>query len=225
MLCKYLRIFLDASRFAQIYTHYLGQEMLETNTRKVVARLIREGGEMKHGALHAAGKRGVRITRPLSHHSPALPAASATPPDGSSKRDFEMARYTALIDGTAGAYGVTIPNLPGCNAMGETVEEAIRNAIQAAAAWADDARADGEALPEPRSLEALRADPEIVRALASGSVLATVPVVQNLSRPAKANISLDAGLLAAIDEAAAADGLTRSAFIASAAREKIIKNV
>jgi hypothetical protein len=34
-------------------------------------------------------------------------------------------------------------------------------------------------------------------------------------------LSLDAGLLDAIDEAAKAHGLTRSAFLASAAREKI----
>jgi hypothetical protein len=40
-------------------------------------------------------------------------------------------------------------------------------------------------------------------------------------RPAKANLSLDAGLLEAIDEAARSHGLTRSAFITSAAREKI----
>jgi uncharacterized protein (DUF1778 family) len=40
-------------------------------------------------------------------------------------------------------------------------------------------------------------------------------------RPAKANLSIDTGLLGAIDEAAKARGLTRSAFLASAAREKI----
>jgi hypothetical protein len=45
-----------------------------------------------------------------------------------------------------------------------------------------------------------------------------VPLVRETGRPAKANLSLDAGLLAAIDEAAAAPGLTRSAFLASAAR-------
>ncbi|RUV56524.1 ribbon-helix-helix protein, CopG family, partial [Mesorhizobium sp. M1A.F.Ca.IN.022.02.1.1] len=37
----------------------------------------------------------------------------------------------------------------------------------------------------------------------------------------RANLSLDAGLLAAIDTEASRRGLTRSAFIASAAREKI----
>jgi hypothetical protein len=48
-----------------------------------------------------------------------------------------------------------------------------------------------------------------------------VPLVLETGRPVKANLSLDAGLLAAIDEAAAARGLTRSAFLSSAAREKI----
>jgi len=40
-------------------------------------------------------------------------------------------------------------------------------------------------------------------------------------RPVKANISLDRGLLNAIDAAAKRSGLTRSSFLASAAREKI----
>ena len=52
--------------------------------------------------------------------------------------------------------------------------------------------------------------------------LLDVPRRQSAGRPAKANLSLDAGLLAALDEAAAAKGLTRSAFVASAVREKIV---
>jgi len=87
--------------------------------------------------------------------------------------------------------------------------------------WAEDAIADGEELPKPRSAEALRADPDVAAALAEGAVLAVVPLLIDLGRPTKANLSLDAGLLAAIDEAAAARGLTRSAFLAGAAREKI----
>ena len=74
---------------------------------------------------------------------------------------------------------------------------------------------------KPRSIEVLRADPEVAEALAKGAAFAIVPLVLDAGRPAKANLSLDAGLLAAIDEAAAARGLTRSAFLASAAREKI----
>jgi hypothetical protein len=57
--------------------------------------------------------------------------------------------------------------------------------------------------------------------LEEGGVFAYVPLVLDTGRPVKANLSLDAGLLNAIDEAAERRGLTRSAFLASAAREKI----
>jgi len=132
-----------------------------------------------------------------------------------------MARYVALVDGKAGTYGVTVPDLPGCTSGGSTTDEALRNAVEAVRLWAEDAIADGEPLPQPRSVETLRADPEIAEAIAEGAALAIVPLLLDAGRPAQANLSIDAGLLAAIDEAAEARGLTRSAFLATAAREKI----
>ena len=136
-----------------------------------------------------------------------------------------MARYVALVDGKAGAYGVTVPDLPGCTSGGSMTDEALRNAVEAVRLWAEDAIADGEALPQPRSVEMLRADRAIADAIAEGAALAIVPLLLDAGRPAKANLSIDAGLLAAIDEAAKARGLTRSAFLATAAREKIESGV
>jgi predicted RNase H-like HicB family nuclease len=132
-----------------------------------------------------------------------------------------MPRYVALVDGSAGAYGVTVPDLPGCTSGGSTTDEALHNAVEAVRMWAEDAIADGDKLPQPRAAETLRADPEVAKSIAEGAVLAIVPLLLDAGRPAKANLSIDAGLLAAIDEAAKARGLTRSAFLASAAREKI----
>jgi predicted RNase H-like HicB family nuclease len=132
-----------------------------------------------------------------------------------------MARYVALVDGKPGAYGVTVPDLPGCTSGGATTDQALRRAVEAVRLWAEDALADGEKLPKPRTAEALRRDPAVADALARGAALAIVPLILDAGRPAKANLSLDAGLLDAIDEAAKARGLTRSAFLASAAREKI----
>jgi predicted RNase H-like HicB family nuclease len=132
-----------------------------------------------------------------------------------------MTRYVALVDGKPGAYGVTVPDLPGCTSAAASTDEALPRATEAVRLWAEDALADGEKLPKPRSIEALRADPDVAAALAEGAALAIVPLILDAGRPAKANLSLDVGLLAAIDEAAAARGLTRSAFLASAAREKI----
>jgi predicted RNase H-like HicB family nuclease len=130
-------------------------------------------------------------------------------------------RYVVVVDGKPGAYGMYVPDMPGCTSMGETIAELLANAQEALQLWAEDALNSKEGLPKPRSIEAIRKDPEVARDLAEGGVLAVVPLVMETGRPVKANLSLDAGLLAAIDEAAAARGLTRSAFLASAAREKI----
>jgi predicted RNase H-like HicB family nuclease len=130
-------------------------------------------------------------------------------------------RYVALVDGKKGAYGAVFPDLPGCTSAGKTLMELYRNAIEAVRLWVEDAEADGEKLPRPHSLDAFKADSEIAAALARGAALMVVPLVRDVGRSAKANVSLDTGMLEAIDEEAAAHGLSRSAFIVSAALEKI----
>ena len=110
---------------------------------------------------------------------------------------------------------IVVPDLPGCTFGGRSIDAALRNAVDAVRLWAEDARADGET---SRSIETLRRDPEIAAALVKGAALAIIPLVLDAGRPAKLNLSVDAGLLEAIDEAAETHGLTRSAFIASAAR-------
>ena len=132
-----------------------------------------------------------------------------------------MARYVALIDGEAGAYGVTFPDAPGCTAMGGTQDEALNDAADALAEWVADELADGREPPEPRPAEALLKDRDVAAAVKSGAVLASVPLLLDTGRLARANISLDSGLLAQIDEAARQRGVTRSAFLAAAARDKI----
>ncbi len=137
----------------------------------------------------------------------------------------KLTRFIALMDGKAGGYGVVFPDLPGCTAMGRTQDEALANAVTAASEWADAVmETNGGKLPKPRSLEVLRNDPETIEAISDGAALVIVPLIFESGKPAKANISLDAGLLQAIDEAAEARKLTRSAFMASAAREKIIED-
>ena len=104
-----------------------------------------------------------------------------------------MARYVALVDGKPGAFGVVVPDLPGSTSGGVTVDAALRNAVEAATLWVEDARADGEKIPKARSAETLRDDPEVAIALAHGGILAYVPLVLDAGRPVKANLSLDVG--------------------------------
>lgn len=134
-------------------------------------------------------------------------------------------RYIALVDGKAGAYGVAFPDAPGCSAMGKTVDEALRNAVVSLAEWVEHSEANGLGRPEVRSIDDLRRDPEVVEQLADGAAFAVVPLIFETGRPVRANLSIDAGLLQAIDEAADAAGLTRSAFLVSAARDKILARV
>ena len=130
-------------------------------------------------------------------------------------------RYVALLDGHAGAYGVIVPDLPGCSSGGATIDEAVANAQEAVALWADEMAAQGGEVPVPRPVETALADPEVAAAVAAGNAIILVPLIREAGRATRINISLDRGLLEAIDEAAAARRLTRSAFLASAAREKI----
>jgi predicted RNase H-like HicB family nuclease len=131
-----------------------------------------------------------------------------------------MKRYFAILDGEAGAFGVSFPDCPGCVAMGKDENETYENAIEALSEWVRDAMEEGEA-PQPRSIEALRRDPDVIATIAEGGIFLRVPLIIESGKPVKANISLDQGLLAEIDSAARRSGLTRSAFLASAAREKI----
>ena len=131
-----------------------------------------------------------------------------------------MARYLAIIDEAGGLFGAVFPDAPGCTAMGHTQEEAIDNATEALAEWAADEIADGRPLPIPSTYQQILKSGEHPE-IGKGSIVASIPLLRETGKPARANISLDAGLLADIDEASARRGVTRSAFLAAAAREKI----
>ena len=64
-------------------------------------------------------------------------------------------------------------------------------------------------------------DADVREATAAGAVLLAVPLLSDAGRTVRINVSLDKGLVDQIDAAASARGLTRSAFLAQAAREKI----
>ncbi len=132
-------------------------------------------------------------------------------------------RYVALIDGKPGAYGVVFPDLPGCAAMGKTVDEAMRHAGDALRDWAEVTEEGGGRLPAGRPAERIRQDSEVREALRGGAQLASVPLVRSTGRPVKANLSLDAGVLAALDEEASRRKLTRSALVELLAREMLVR--
>lgn len=119
--------------------------------------------------------------------------------------------YPAVIDRSASGFGVSFPDFPGCIAAGATVSEAALNAEAALALHVEGMAKDKDPLPEPSRLEDIE-DIEGADDVAHVLVRAESP-----PRVERVLISLDSGLLRAIDSVAA----NRSAWIAEAARSRL----
>jgi predicted RNase H-like HicB family nuclease len=133
-----------------------------------------------------------------------------------------MDAYIALIHPPLNdsLYGVTFPDLPGCTSAGETFAAAAHNAREALSAHLAFMRADGEAIPTPRPLEALRQDPQLAEEL-DGAIPQLVAQRTVPAERVRINITIDKGLLRRADERAEAEGVTRSRLIEEALLERI----
>ena len=128
-----------------------------------------------------------------------------------------MKRYLALVEKEEGsAFGITFPDVPGCFSAADDEDDIMKNAIEALAL-----HLEGGVAPLARSAAEMTADPDIRQAILQGGYLISVPLIENETRQVSANISLDKGMLKAIDAAARERGLTRSAFLVEAARPEI----
>ena len=121
-----------------------------------------------------------------------------------------MTRYPALIDGAAGAYGVTFPDLPGIVAMGKTLDDALVNAEEALRDYAIEAEKHDEEVVTPTAIENVNAPP--------GCALVSVPLIRLSGRSVRANLSLDEGVAAFIDSEATRRKMTRTAYVEWMAR-------
>jgi predicted RNase H-like HicB family nuclease len=110
-------------------------------------------------------------------------------------------------------YGVSFPDFPGVVTAGATLDEARALAEEALAFHLEGLAEDGDAIPEPSSLEAVMADPDN-----RGGVAILVAVKADPCRSVRVNITLPQELLAQIDRYAQQHGLTRSRFLAQAAK-------
>jgi predicted RNase H-like HicB family nuclease len=60
-------------------------------------------------------------------------------------------RYAVVIEKGEGNYGAYVPDLPGCVAVGDSVEETKREIREAIEFHIEGLRADGLTIPEPSS--------------------------------------------------------------------------
>jgi predicted RNase H-like HicB family nuclease len=130
-----------------------------------------------------------------------------------------MTNCIGILDGGKKVWGVRIPDLPGCYGGGASAEAAMDDAMSAAREWLALHVSRGAAQPKPRSLAQIIKAGEFDPANAETAVM--LPVILDAGRTVRANLTFEAGLLEAIDSEAQKRGLTRSAFLASAARERL----
>ena len=130
--------------------------------------------------------------------------------------------YVAVIEKEPdSAFGVWFPDVEGCFSAGETVDEAAANAAAALRQHAEAVESSGQRMLAARAVDAVLRDEDVAAAIEAGAILFAVPLLADAGRTVRINISLDKALVDQIDAAATARGLTRSAFLAQAAREKI----
>lgn len=127
-----------------------------------------------------------------------------------------MSHYVALLHREADTYGVSLPDFPGCISAGESLDDALRQAAEALAFHVAGMEEDGLPIPQPRSLEAIRAAGEdwIVW---EGAIVALVPLLPPPEIYQHVNLKLPKRLLAEID----AVSRNRSGFLEQAARESL----
>jgi predicted RNase H-like HicB family nuclease len=129
-------------------------------------------------------------------------------------------RYPITIEqgSTSTAWGVVVPDLPGCFSAGDTLDDAMIQAEDAIAGWIEAAIDDGQDIPMPSHIEELRtAHPEY-----EGWLWALVKVDPAMldTTLERVNISLPRRVLYRLDARARSAGETRSGFIARMAVER-----
>ncbi|WP_370677797.1 type II toxin-antitoxin system HicB family antitoxin [Pleomorphomonas sp. PLEO] len=127
-----------------------------------------------------------------------------------------MAHAVALIrEEQNSSFGVSFPDFPGCSSAATNLNDAIARAAVALAAHVKSMGEHNQALPALRTIDDIRRTLEIHEA-----IIAAVPV----DLPGKSiavQISINEHLLAALDQAARASGVTRSEKIAEAIRASL----
>lgn len=122
--------------------------------------------------------------------------------------------YAVVHKDPDSAFGVHFPDLPGCFSAADRIEDVVPNATEALSLYFED-----EEQVAPSSADQVR---EQARDdLAEGAFLVMVPYIGHSGKQARVNVSLDRSVLEAIDAAASMRRLTRSAFLAEAARNEI----
>ena len=125
-----------------------------------------------------------------------------------------MAEYIAVIHKEKStAFGASFPDLPGCISAASTLEKLRPMIEESLGLHLEGMIEDGEAVPEPSSLDKIVKSKDYADAVA----VMVVKVPELVGATVRVNITLSEKTLTQIDRKAAAKGMSRSGFLAKAA--------
>lgn len=73
--------------------------------------------------------------------------------------------YVVIFEKGENSYGASVPDLPGCIAVGETLEEVTELIAEAIEFHIEGLREDGDGVPPPSSRLPVQSDPNVSSAL------------------------------------------------------------
>ncbi len=126
-------------------------------------------------------------------------------------------QYIGLIHKEATSdFGVSFPDFPGVVTAGTSLDDARSMAEEALALHVEGLTEDGDPIPEPSTLDDVMADPDN-----KDGVAILVGVKTEAPKCIRVNVTLPEDILDRIDRYADKEGLTRSAFLARAAKRAL----
>ncbi len=131
-------------------------------------------------------------------------------------------RYPIVIESgdAKRAFGVIVPDLPGCVSAGDTVDDALANAREAILLHLEGLLDDGKAFPAPSLIEQLQKK----RGYRGWTwAIVEVDASELGDKAARINITLPQRVLRAVDTYARKQGETRSGFVARAVLDAMRK--
>jgi len=132
------------------------------------------------------------------------------------------ASYIALLRKEKGSdYGVEFPDFPGCVSGARTLDEARVAAQEALELHLEGMAAEGQAIPEPSSLDAIFAGDWDARSAVPFLVKPKEPE----ARVVRVNVTFKPAVLKVLDGYAEGQGLTRAAALERAVREVTVSRI
>ncbi|WP_376705471.1 type II toxin-antitoxin system HicB family antitoxin [Mesorhizobium sp. ISC25] len=126
-----------------------------------------------------------------------------------------MRNYIGLIHKQADSdFGVSFPDFAGLVTAGVSLDDARAMAEEALAFHVEGLAEDGEAIPEPSSLEEVMSDEDNL-----SGVAILVPLKAEAAKVVRVNVTIPEDVLDQIDQYAERHGYSRSGFLTAAAKK------